>query len=110
MNQQNRKIMKVEIQNFTGTQKEFELEIVYSQGVIEAFSAKAEYRYKYNIYEDTPEFIFESIQGAKWNGITGIYYPYVFSEEECNAIEAQMRDQIDWEEIIDVLNNWNNRD
>jgi hypothetical protein len=54
--------MKVEIQNFTGTQKEFELEIVYAQGVIEIFSAKAEYRYKYNIYEDTPEFIFESIQ------------------------------------------------
>jgi hypothetical protein len=102
--------MKVEIQNFTGTQKEFELEIVYAQGVIEAFSAKAEYRYGYDLATDTPEFIFESIQGAKWNGITGIYYPYIFSEEECNAIEAQMRDQIDWEEIIDVLNNWNNRD
>jgi hypothetical protein len=110
LNQQNRKIMKVEIQNFTGTQKEFELEIVYSQGVIEAFSAKAEYSYGYDLATDTPEFIFESIQGAKWNGITGIYFPYVFSEEECNAIEAQMRDQIDWEEIIDVLNNWNNRD
>jgi hypothetical protein len=51
-----------------------------------------------------------NIQGAKWNGITGIYFPYVFSEEECSAIDAQMRDQIDWEEIIDVLNNWNNRD
>ena len=102
--------MKVEIQNFTGTQKEFELEIVYAQGVIEAFSAKVEYSYGYDLATDTPEFIFESIQGAKWNGITGIYYPYVFSEEECNAIEAQMRDQIDWEEIIDVLNNWNNRD
>jgi hypothetical protein len=102
--------MKVEIQNFTGTQKEFELEIIYAQGVIEIFSAKSEYRYKYNIYEDTPEFIFESVPGAKWKGLTGIYFPYVFSEEECNAIEAQMRDQIDWEEIIDVLNNWNNRD
>lgn len=102
--------MKVSIDNFTGLQKEFELEIIYAQGVIEIFSVKAEYTYKYDLATDTTEFIFESIQGAKWNGIIGIYYDYVFSEEESNAIEAQMRDQIDWEDIIDYLNNWNNRD
>lgn len=102
--------MKVSIDNFTGLQKEFEVEIIYAQGVIEIFSAKAEYTYKYNLATDTPEFIFESIQGAKWNGITGVYFPYTFSQEECEAIEGQMEDQIDWLDIIDYLNDWNNRD
>lgn len=102
--------MKVSIDNFTGLQKEFEIEITYPNGDIELFSVKVEFRYKYNLATDTPEFILESIQGAKWNEITDVYYPYVFSEDECHAIEDQMEDQIDWEDIIDYLNDWNNRD
>ena len=102
--------MKVRIDNFTGLQKEFEVEITYPNGDIELFSVKVDFRYKYNLATDTPEFILEGIQGAKWNEVTNVYFPYKFSQEECEAIEGQMEDQIDWEDIIDYLNDWNNRD
>lgn len=102
--------MKVSIYNFTGLQKEFEVDITYPNGDIELFSVKVDFKYKYNIYTDNPEFILERIQGAKWNEVTGVYFPYTFSQEECEAIETQMVDQIDWEDIIDYLNDWNNRD
>lgn len=102
--------MKATIENFTGLQKEFEVDITYPNGETELFSVKVEFRYKYNLATDTPEFILEGIQGAKWNYVTNVYFPYTFSQEECEAIEGQMEDQIDWEDIIDYLNNWNNRD
>lgn len=101
--------MKVEI-DFNGTGKEFDIEIISDKGLIECYSIKVEYVYKYNLATDNPEFIFKSVQGAKWNAVTDVYYPYVFTEEECEAIETQMEEQIDWEEVIDYLNNWNNRD
>lgn len=102
--------MKVSIDNFTGLQKEFEVEITYPNGDIELFSVKVDFKYKYNLATDTPEFILKSVKGAKWNEVTDVYYPYIFSEDECYAIEYQMEDQIDWEDIIDYLNDWNNRD
>jgi hypothetical protein len=102
--------MKAAIDNFTGLQKEFEVDITYPNGETELYSVKVEFRYKYNLATDTPEFILEGIQGAKWNEVTNVYFPYTFSQEECEAIEVQMEDQIDWEDIIDYLNNWNNRD
>lgn len=102
--------MKASIENFTGTQKEFEVEITYPNGSTELFTVKVEYKYKYNLATDNYEFILESVKGAKWNEVTDIYFSYVFSQEECEAIEAQMEDQIDWLDIIDSINEWNNRD
>ena len=66
--------MKAAIDNFTGLQKEFEVDITYPNGETELFSVKVEFRYKYNIYTDAPEFILEGIQGAKWNEVTNVYF------------------------------------
>ena len=79
-------------------------------GFLDGYEFIVEFRYKQNLATDAPVLILEGIQGAKWNEVTDVYFPYTFSQEECEAIEGQMEDQIDWEDIIDYLNNWNNRD